>query len=217
MNDIKAPGNISIFGNLQENDLQILLKRSTIRQYKKNTIIVNKGDESDSLYVILDGNLNAYVDDDGKELILSKMGPGESFGELSLLSNHTRSASVISTTACKLAIISKPVFMDCLSRHPEIAYNIIQSLINRVHNLTENISNLALHNVYGRIVNVLKKNAFEKDGRLATAPLTHQDIANMIGSSREMVSKILKDLKTGGYIDTHGKSIIIERDLPSGW
>lgn len=218
MNDIEAFKNISLFNRLSDDDLMILASHSSVKQYKKNTVVVNRGDETSSLYVILEGDLNAYVDDDeGKELILSKMGPGESFGELSLLSNASRSASVITTTPCKLAIISKSLFMECLTRNPNIACDIIQSLINRVHNLTENVSSLALLDVYGRIVKVLNKNAVEKDGQLITHRLTHQDIANMIGSSREMVSKILKDLKLGGYINTDGKSIIIERVLPSGW
>ena len=218
MNEIEAFKNTSLFNNLSENDLRVLADHANIRNYKKNTVIVNKGDDTSSLYVILEGNLNAYVEDDqGKELILSRMESGECFGELSLLSNDSRSASVITTEPCKLAIISKPVFMDCLTRNPAIACNIIQSLISKVHNLTENVSSLALLDVYGRIVQVLNRNASEKDGKLITSRLTHQDIANMIGSSREMVSKILKDLKNGGYISSDGKSIIIERPLPSGW
>ena len=218
MNNIEAFKDISLFNNLSEDELMILVKHSNVRNYKKNTVVVNKGDETSSLYIILEGNLNAYVDDDqGKELILSKMDAGESFGELSLLSDTSRSASVITTSACKLAVISNTVFMECLTSNPSMALNIIQSLINRVHNLTENVSSLGLLDVYGRIVNVLNKSAVEKDGKLVTNRLTHQDIANMIGSSREMVSKILKDLKLGGYINMDGKSIVIERTLPPHW
>lgn len=218
MNNLNSFKNIGLFNHLSDDDLAILSKHATVRSYKKNTVIVNKGDETSSLYIIIEGNLNAYIEDNhGKELILSKMGTGEAFGELSLLSNIERSASVITTTAAKLAIISKDVFMDFLSKNPTIAFNIIQSLISRIHNLTENVSSLALLDVYGRIVQVLYKNAVEQNGQLITNRLTHQDIANMIGASREMVSKILKDLRQGGYIKFDSKSIIIERPLPAEW
>lgn len=218
MNDICIFKKVDLFSQLSEDDLSILKSHATVRSYKKNTVIVNKGDETSSLYVIIEGSLNAYIDDEqGKELTLSKMEAGESFGELSLLSDASRSASVITTTPCKLAIISKPVFMECLNQNPSTAFNIIQSLISRIHNLTEDVGSLGLLDVYGRIVKVLYKTAVEKDGKLVTKRLTHQDIANMVGSSREMVSKILKDLKVGGYIDIEEKSIIIERKLPPEW
>ncbi|MDH5395488.1 MAG: Crp/Fnr family transcriptional regulator [Gammaproteobacteria bacterium] len=218
MKDIEAFKDISLFNGLSSDDLIILASHSTIKHYKKNTVIVNNGDETSSLYVILEGQLNAYVDDEqGKAIILSQMGPGESFGELSLLSNKSRSASVISTSPCKLAVISGHVFMDCLTENPSIALNIIQALIEKVHNLTENVSSLALLDVYGRIVKILNKHATLEDGKRVTDRLTQQDIANMIGSSREMVSRILKDLKQGGYINMDGKSIIIEKALPLHW
>jgi CRP/FNR family cyclic AMP-dependent transcriptional regulator len=218
MKDIEAFKDISLFKGLSDNDLSILASHSIVKIYKKNTVIVNNGDETNSLYVILEGTLNAYLDDDqGKEIILSKMERGESFGELSLLSNTTRSASVISTTPCKLAVISSTVFMECLTGNSSIALNIIQSLIHKVQDLTENVSNLALLDVYGRVINVLNKNAVKKEGKLVTERLTQQDIANMIGSSREMVSRILKDLKLGGYINMDSKTIIIERKLPEHW
>lgn len=209
---------VALFNNLSTEDLNIIYQHSVIRNYKRNSVIVNKGDDTSSLFIIIEGTLNAYIDDSqGKELILARMESGDSFGELSLLSDSSRSASVIATTSCKLAMISKPVFMECLKNEPSIAFNIIQSLIEKVHTLTENASNLALLDVYGRIVQVLNKNAMNIDGKLMTERLTHQDIANMIGSSREMVSKIMKDLKQGGYINIEGKSIIIERDLPLHW
>ena len=218
MKDIEAFKDISLFKGLSDNDLNILASHSIVKMYKKNTVIVNNGDETNSLYVILEGTLNAYLDDDhGKEIILSKMERGESFGELSLLSKTTRSASVISTTPCKLAVISSTVFMECLTGNSSIALNIIQSLIQRVQDLTKNVSNLALLDVYGRVINVLNKNAVKKEGKLVTERLTQQDIANMIGSSREMVSRILKDLKLGGYINMDSKTIIIERKLPEHW
>ncbi|MCK4951858.1 MAG: Crp/Fnr family transcriptional regulator [Gammaproteobacteria bacterium] len=218
MSNIESFKNISLFNNLSEECLKILASHAVTKSYRKNTVVVNKGDETSSLYVVLEGSLKAYVDDDHeKEVILSIIDAGKSFGELSLLSDTPRSASVITTTHCKLAIISKQDFMECLTKNPSISFTIIQALIDKIHNLTEDVSGLALLDVYGRIVKTLNKNALEKDGKLTTPPLTHQEIANMIGSSREMVSKILKDLRKGGYISTGEKTITIERTLPSGW
>ncbi|MDH5473517.1 MAG: Crp/Fnr family transcriptional regulator [Gammaproteobacteria bacterium] len=207
-----------LFVSLPNDELEKLATKTNTKTYKKNTVVVSKDDHTDSLYIILEGNIKIYLDDEqGKEVIINIMSAGEYFGELALISGKPRSANVMAMAPCKLAIISKADFMECLTNNPSLSFNIIQALIDQVHNLTENISSLALLDVYGRIVQTLNKNAVEKDGKRMTNPMTHQDIANMIGSSREMVSKILKDLRVGGYITTDGKSIIIERTLPTGW
>lgn len=208
----------ALFEGLPEKDLKILAGHAITKNYKKNTIIVTQKDETSSLYVILEGEVRIYIDDDqGKEVILNTLSAGDSFGELALLSDSPRVASVITTSQSKIAIISKQDFMECLTNNSPISFKIIEILINRVQRLTEEVSSLALLDVYGRIARALTNNATEQDGKLSTKPLTHQEIANMVGSSREMVSKILKDLRIGGYISTNGKAIIIEKELPSGW
>lgn len=188
------------------------------RHYRKNTIIINKGEEANTLYVILSGALRVFLDDEqGNELTIRLLGPGDVFGELALLSGAPRVANVISTEDCDLSIISRTHFMDCLTRNPDIAFRIILSLVQRVQEMTEDISTLALLDVYGRLKSTLEKLAKDRDGRRITDRITHQELANMVGSSREMVSRILRDLKAGGFISTRDKQIIIERNLPSGW
>lgn len=218
MSNIDSFKKITLFGGLPDKDLEILANHAAAKTYKKNTIIVNQGDETSSLHVILEGGVRVYIDDDqGKEVTLSMMSAGESFGELALLSDSPRAASVVTTSPSKIALISKQDFMACLSSNPSISSRVIEILIDRVQTLTEEVSSLALLDVYGRITKIINNNAHKKDGKLVTMPLTHQEIANMVGSSREMVSKILKDLRIGGYISTAGKAITIEKALPTGW
>jgi CRP/FNR family cyclic AMP-dependent transcriptional regulator len=188
------------------------------KSYKKNTVIVSQGDETDSFYVLLTGRVRVYLDDErGKEIIINTLGPGESFGELALLSESPRSASVVTLEPSKLAVVSKQDFVDCLEKNPKIAVRMIRLLVRRIQALTENVSSLALLDVFGRVARLLATHAKEQDGKLVTDRMTHQEIANTVGASREMVSRILKDLKAGGYISAEGKRITLERKIPAGW
>jgi len=209
---------IPLFKNIPEDQLQALISLCEVKQYPKNKMVVTIGDQSYSLYIILKGQLKAYLDDEnGKRIELSAMGPGDFFGELSLLSDHPRSANVRTLTQCELATISKPDFDQFLMDNPTVTSPIIESLINRIYHLTDKLSSLAFQDVYGRVVQVLNDHIVENNGVPMTRPIKQQEIANVIGSSREMVSKILKDLRTGGYISIVKKAIIINRPLPLRW
>jgi CRP/FNR family transcriptional regulator, cyclic AMP receptor protein len=117
----------------------------------------------------------------------------------------------------RLMVIARSNFMRCLASNPEIALNLIEPMTSRIRMLAENVSNLALMDVYGRVARTLLQHAAEEDGVLKTGKLTQQEIADMVGASRAMVSRILKDLKIGGYIDIDRKRIIINQKLPSRW
>ncbi len=209
---------IALFTDLPESDLAALTSHATARRYKKNTIVVTKGDDSDSLYVILSGRLRVYLDDEqGNEITIRNLEPGEAFGELALLSGEPRAANVVTLQDSELSVVSKQDFMSCLTSNPSIAFRIIKSLVERIQAMTEDISSLALLDVYGRVAKVLTKNAREEGGKLVTGRVTHQEIANLVGASREMVSRILKDLRAGGYISVEDKRITLERTLPRGW
>ncbi|MDH3380847.1 MAG: Crp/Fnr family transcriptional regulator [Gammaproteobacteria bacterium] len=209
---------IALFTDLPESDLSALTGHATTRRYKKNTIVVTKGDDSDSLYVILSGRMRVYLDDEqGNEITIRNLEPGEAFGELALLSGEPRAANVVTLEDCELSVVSKQDFMSCLTNNPSISFRIIKSLVERIQAMTEDISSLALLDVYGRVAKVLTKNAREQDGKLVTSRVTHQEIANLVGASREMVSRILKDLRAGGYISVEDKRITLERNLPPGW
>ena len=211
--------NIDLFSGLEPDELAMLSHRAVIHSYPKNTIVINQGDVSNSLHVIVSGKVRVFLsNEDGKEIILNTHGPGESFGEMALLDDGPRSASVITTEASKLAIISKADFEDFLHEHPQTMLKILQQAFARLRALTETVSSLALLDVYGRVARLLLQSAEDEDGvRVVKQAMTQQDMANHIGSSREMVSRILKDLKAGGYIETRGKQIIIRHTLPHAW
>lgn len=208
-----------LFPELTSERLEQVAEHGTVRTYPKNAVLIHEGDLSDSLYVILKGKVKVYAsDEDGKEIILNIQGPGEYFGELALIDAAPRSASVMTMEPSKLAVVSRADFENFLTRHPSVAIELIRSLAQRVRSLTESVKSLALLDVYGRVARTLLDLATEEEGEVAVRQrLTHQDIANMVGASREMVSRIMKDLINGGYIRIEDRQIVIRQKLPPGW
>ena len=217
MNDLLTK--ISLFQELEPHEREALSHRLTIRHFPKNTFVILDGDHSDSLYIILEGKIKVFLSDDtGKEVILNYQGPGEYFGEMSLLDELPRSASVVTLKSSKIAVLSKQDFMHCIVEHPNIAMSIIKHLSIRLRTLTEKVKNLALMDVYGRVTHTLLDLSEPQDGgRVVKEPLTQQELANLVGASREMVTRILKDLTTGGYINIKNKQITIKEKLPLHW
>ena len=203
--------------SLAEQHLKTLAEHGTVKAYPKNAVIVSEGDRSDSLYVILTGKVKVYLaDEDGKEMVLNTQGPGEYFGEI-ILDEGPRSASVMTLEACKFSIVSREQFNHFLAQSPEVTLELVRSLIHRVRELTKKVSELALLDVYGRVRGLLLELATEQDGKLMVERLTQQDMASRVGCAREMVSRILKDLRTGGYIKDDGERIIIVKKPPPKW
>ncbi len=213
-----APAKPVPFKGLHPDELQAISAHALTRAFPKNTVVITEGDRSDSLYIILSGKVKFYVSDEqGKEIILSEAGPGEYFGEISL-DDGPRSASVMTLEPTRFSIVPKEDFRSFLVRSPEFAFNLIGKLIHRVRELTENVKSLALMDVYGRVAHMLVDLAEDDNGQLVIADKpTQQDMANRIGASREMISKILKDLEAGGYIIVDSKRIVIAKNLPRGW
>ncbi len=210
---------IPLFAALSDEAIQTLESHSSIKSYRKNTVIIEKGDEFTSLYLLESGKVRIYLsDEEGKEVVLSILDePGAYFGELALVGDTERTASVMTVEDSKLRIISKQNFTTCLADNPQIALTLIHDLVAQVKTLTDRVGALALNDVYGRVVATLKDWAKEEDGRLITDRLTQQEIAHMVGSSREMVSRIFKDLKLGGYIAIENKRIVLLKQLPARW
>lgn len=215
----KLLSEVPFFANLSEENLEIITKHAIRRSFPKNATIINEGDQTDSLYVVEKGRAKAFLTDrSGREIVLGIIPQGSYFGEIALLDREPRSANVMTLEPSTFLIISHNDFQQCLTENIEIAMNMLSALTERIRDLTGSIKSLALSNVYRRIVNTLLKMAVEKDGKLKIEDkLTQQDIANMVGSSREMVNKIFHDLIEGGYISTKNKQITIHKKLPSGW
>lgn len=210
---------VYMFSELAPADAEKLTAHCLSRAYPANSILITEGDLSDSMYVITEGEVKVYCNDDsGKEVILNILGPGEYFGEIALVDEQPRSASVMTLTPTKVMMISKANFKKWLNENPDMSFNLIRALTKQVRALTDSVKNLALMDVYGRVAHTLLDLAEDEDGiKVVKQKLTHQDIANMVGASREMVSRILKDLSTGGYITVDKKYIIINEKLPAGW
>ncbi len=213
--------NIPLFTGLDTHELSMINNGASVRTFSRNTIVVHEGDESDSLFLVLSGRVQVFLtSENGREVILNTQGEGEYFGELALLDDLPRSASVITIEPCKFCVISKTDFQKVLLNHPEIAQKVIRNLTRRVRALTDNVKNLALLDVYGRVARTLLTIAVENEqaGKMIVEPKpTHQDIGKMIGASREMVTRIMKDLVVGGYITVESARIIIHQKLPRSW
>lgn len=209
--------NVSLFAKLPENSLKELEKLSVFRKYPKSTVLFMEGDESSHLYIIKKGKVSASVQgEDGREVILNYMGEGDYFGELSLIDGQPRSATVQTVTACEFVAISRSSFQDLLQTNSDFAWVVTLAVTQRVRELTESVRDLALLDVYGRVSHALEKLS-DDAGRIESPKVTHQDIANMVGSSREMVSRIMKQLIIGEYIDQGSNYIQIKKKLPKGW
>lgn len=211
--------NIAIFSGLSQPELDLLENHMITRTFRKNTVIINEGDQANSLYIILSGMVKVFLsNEDGKEIIINTLGEGDHFGELALLDDAPRSASIMTTEKSSLGTISKADFVTVLSKHPELALKLIQELTRRIRLLSDNVKTLALMDVYGRVAKTLLGMAKHEDGMLLIENRpTQQDIANRIGASREMVARIMKDLATGNYISIDGKRLIINEKLPDAY
>lgn len=208
-----------LFATLDAEILQFLEQGTVVSFCPKNTYILNQGEASSNLYMVLEGRVKVFVaNDDGREMTLDYLSANETFGELALLDGETRSANVMTVEETKIAMLSRQHFLACLSSSPSVAINMMKILATRLRSMTNQIENLALLDVYGRIARELLKQSTElPDGSRVTCELTHQEIANLVGSSREMVTKILLDLKRGGYIDSDHRRIVIRGKLPARW
>lgn len=210
--------NVSLFAELNDSELDALASRALTRTYPKNVILINEGERSFSLYIILAGSVRVFAsDEDGKEVVLAILGPGECVGEMALIEDAPRSASVMTLERSKMSIISREDFIQCLQNHPSIALHLLKALSRRLRQQNRSTKNLALMGVYERVASVLKEQAVEHNGDLIIEGLTHQRLANMVGASREMVSIVLKALKTEGYIAVQQRRITIKEELPAKW
>jgi len=209
--------NIPLFAGLPEIELQAIVNKAVIKACDRNAIVVTEGEFAKSLYVIISGRVKVYLEDEnGKELVLDSKGSGEYFGEM-VLDEGPRSASVMTTEPSTFAVISTTVFKGLLVKHPEIALIVIKNLIRMARGLDQNVRSLAMLDVYGRVSRMLLDLAVEQGGTLVVPEkLTRQEMATRVGTSREVINRILRDLTAGGYIRVENKTIIINKPLPPG-
>jgi CRP/FNR family cyclic AMP-dependent transcriptional regulator len=209
---------IPLFEDVPNDALSALNDVAVRRKLRRNTIVISEGDETDSLYIIETGRVRVFSNnDEGREFILATMGPGEYFGELALIDDGPRSASVMTVEASTFWTISKEDLTAWLMKRPENAMALLKAMALRLRGITEDLTSLALQDVYGRVVRLLMRDARDEDGIQVTGPMTQQDIADRVGASREMVSRVLQELKRGEYISSMGKRIRIDKAFPRHW
>jgi CRP/FNR family cyclic AMP-dependent transcriptional regulator len=203
---------------LPEDVLRAIAASGVVRSFPKQTVLIHEGDVGDSLYIILSGRVKVYASNAaGREVVLNFNGPGEYVGEMSL-NGEPRSASVITTEPTTCAIVNRAQFREFIGANPDFAQHLVNTLIHRARNATENVKSLALSDVYGRLVRLLNALAVEQEGRLVVKErLTQQDIADRVGASRDMIGKLMKDLVGGGYLVVEDRQITIVKKLPPGW
>ncbi len=210
---------IPLFESLSQEERDSLASRFVLRHHPKNSVIINEGDDTSSFYIILKGRVKVYLtDESGKEVILNVQAEGEYLGEVALLDEGPRSASVFTLEDSKFAVLNRSAFIECITENPFLALKIMQGLAQRLRALSENVRSLALMDVYGRVARLLLDLAADQNNdKVISEKLTQNDIAARIGASPKMVGRIMQELKKGGYVRKSGKNLIIARPLPAAW
>ena len=209
---------VPLFEGLKDNELDALAQVTVTRTFSKDNVIILAEDEGDALFIIKSGQVKvSIVSADGREIILSLLRNGAVFGELSLLDGKPRSANVIATEKTDLVMLRRADFLQLVSRTPKIAISMLAELASRLRKTDRKIEGLALLDVTSRISETLLQLANEsgieaEDGIILEHRPTHQQLANMSGTTRETVSRVLKRLESQGYIKCNGRKIKILRE-----
>jgi CRP/FNR family transcriptional regulator, cyclic AMP receptor protein len=199
--------------------LRALARRGEIKRFRRGTLIVHEGEPGHSLFVIVSGRLRCFsAGERDREITYGVYGPGEYLGEMSL-DGGPRSASIETLETSECAVVSRFALEQHIAEHPEFAFELIAKLIRRARAATLTAKQLALNDVYGRLTSLLGTLSIHTDDGLRRIDehLTHRDMANRLGCSREMVSRLMKDLESGGYLRVEGRAMTLLRPLPARW
>jgi CRP/FNR family transcriptional regulator/CRP/FNR family cyclic AMP-dependent transcriptional regulator len=205
---LEALRGIPLFARVVESDLEQIASHLIERRYPRNTTIVEEGLAGDYMYIIREGRVKVTkLSEDGREKILEFLETGAFVGEMALLERAPRSASVKTLSAVRLLALSRNDFLSLLRRSPDLALAVIEVLCSRLRTQNEQASALSFQRVKDRTKGLLQRLARSEhgEGTLSTPTLTHQQIADMIGTSRETVTRVVKDLKQTGWLRQEGK------------
>ena len=209
--------NIELFKSLSEQERALITKHCQTHTFRKNCILITEGERSNGFYIILQGQVKVYVSDaEGREAILNIQGPGQHFGELALIDKAPRSASVMTLEECRMLILSTESFQSCLKQYPEISIKLLSFFCERVRALTQRVKDLSMVSVHGRVVLLMTRLAIRDHqyNQLVIRPRpTHQHIADQVGASREMVSRVMKELKQAQHIETRPGKLLVSEQL----
>jgi CRP/FNR family transcriptional regulator, cyclic AMP receptor protein len=199
--------------------LRKLATRGDLRRFRKGSILIHEGDLGDTLFIVLKGRVKVYcMDEHAREITFGIFGPGEYVGEMAL-DGGPRSASVITLEPTVCAVVRRDQILAFVGQYPEFSFEMLSKVIHRLRLATRDARNLAFIDVYGRLTRLLNELALPQsdDRRRVPERITHQEIASRVGCSREMVSRILKDLSLGGYLAVQEQRIVLIGKLPQRW
>ncbi|MEY2874096.1 MAG: hypothetical protein RLZZ373_1467 [Pseudomonadota bacterium] len=199
--------------------LTALASRAVPRRYRKGVILIQEGEFGDTLYIVLAGRIKVFsLGPNDREITFGLYGVGEFVGEMSL-DGGPRAASVITVEPTTCVVITRPTLLEHIAQYPEFAFELLSKVITRARTATRDARNMALMDSYGRLVALIDDLAVPQDDgtRRIVSRVTHAEIASRIGCSREMVSRLLKDLERGGYTATIGRGLHILKPLPNRW
>ena len=205
---------IPLFAHLREQDIERIAYFARERSYPKNSVIVFEEDPGDSLYVVMSGQVKVVlIGEDGREVILTTPSKGDFFGEMSLIDDQPRSAHVIAMEDSHLMVLRREDFHQCLTDMPGIAIGLLRAMCKRLRQADDKIGGLVLLDVPGRVARLLLEMADENDGEHITKRITHHLIAQMIGSSRETVSRTMRTLVDENLIEvSRAKITLMDRE-----
>lgn len=204
--------------SLPEPLLAAIAARGQPRRFPAHAVLVHEGDASNALYIVLSGRVKVYASsEEGRDVVLADLGPGDYFGEVTLDGNR-RSASVMAVEPTTCVVVPGEDLRNFLAEHPDFAQHLVQRLIATVRRLTEQVKSLALQDVYGRLVRLLMEQSDAVgEERVLRVALTQRDMADRIGASREMVNRVMKQLAAGGYVEQRAGRLVVKRRLPASW
>jgi len=206
-----------IFHNLPEDDLRKISLNFEILNLPMDEVLFYEKDQSNDMYIVLEGKVKASLfDEHGNELVLAEFGPGEIIGEMGIIDQLPRSATVVAEENTKLAVLRRDIFLKIIRENPDIAFNVIKALVARLRRTDDMVEALAFRNVESRIVKFLvevgKERGAKEGGRYKVRKMTHRELASRVGSSREAVTKALKALTFKKIIEEKGNFWLISPD-----
>lgn len=196
---------VPLFSTLTAVQAELVAHAVVKQRYRRGDLIVEQGKKSNFLAILLTGRARVLTTDErGREVILATLHPGDYLGEMSLIDNQPHSASVRADIQTDVLLLGRSEFARCLPENNSMAYAVMRGLVQRLRQADRKIESLALMDVYGRVARVLTEAATEVAPGTWVIPgkVSRQDVAKMIGASREMVSRVLKDLEERGFIET---------------
>ena len=206
---------VPLFSLLTADQAQSIADSVVKRRFKRGELIVEQGTKSNALFILLNGRARVLTADSrGREVILAVLQPGDYVGEMSLIDNEPHSATVRDEVQTDMLVLGRADFARVLPEPSSLAYGILRGLVARLRNADRQIESLALLDVYGRVARTLLDMAEEEKGvKIIRGKVSRQDMAKVVGASREMVSRVMKDLEDKGVIETleNGSVVIKER------